>query len=303
MATEIRFRRGTTTQHAAFTGALAEVTVDTDKKVLVVHDGATPGGFPLLRSSDLDTKASARGYIAPNFNLANNAVDAANDIDFPAGVVGSEQATPLLMSHAAATAQLDVAYGVGNGGRFDSVISDGWWHCFIISNGVTVSRGFSKSLNPTAQPNWPAGFTHYRRVASWPRVGGVLVALKQRDDRFYYVTPVTDRNSPAARPWGVIALSIPVGLITRPMLAVDYQMAQNVSIRVTFGNGDGTCETRVIDAQTPNTAGAVANVAATFEHFYSSSNAELFASQINNTGVPALGTWTTFGWVDTRGRI
>jgi hypothetical protein len=49
MSTQIRLRRGTTAQHAAFTGALAEVTVDTDKKTAVVHDGGTAGGFPLAR--------------------------------------------------------------------------------------------------------------------------------------------------------------------------------------------------------------------------------------------------------------
>lgn len=49
MATEIRHRRGTTAQHAAFTGALAEITVDTDKKTAVVHDGGTAGGIPLAR--------------------------------------------------------------------------------------------------------------------------------------------------------------------------------------------------------------------------------------------------------------
>lgn len=47
MATELRLRRGTTAEHATFTGALAEVTVDTTTKGLVVHDGVTPGGFPV----------------------------------------------------------------------------------------------------------------------------------------------------------------------------------------------------------------------------------------------------------------
>jgi hypothetical protein len=42
-------RRGTTAQHASFTGLLGEVTVDTDKDVVVVHDGATAGGFPLSK--------------------------------------------------------------------------------------------------------------------------------------------------------------------------------------------------------------------------------------------------------------
>jgi len=47
MAKRLQLRRGTTAQHAAFTGAVNEVTVDTDKKTLVVHDGVTAGGEPL----------------------------------------------------------------------------------------------------------------------------------------------------------------------------------------------------------------------------------------------------------------
>jgi hypothetical protein len=49
MSKQVRFRRGTTAQHAAFTGIEGEVTVDTDKDVPVVHNGSTAGGFPLLR--------------------------------------------------------------------------------------------------------------------------------------------------------------------------------------------------------------------------------------------------------------
>jgi len=43
----LKFRRGTTAQHVVFTGADSEVTVDSTKKTLVVHDGVTPGGTPL----------------------------------------------------------------------------------------------------------------------------------------------------------------------------------------------------------------------------------------------------------------
>lgn len=44
MATQVQFRRGTTTQNNAFTGAVAELTYDTDVKTLRIHDGTTPGG-------------------------------------------------------------------------------------------------------------------------------------------------------------------------------------------------------------------------------------------------------------------
>jgi hypothetical protein len=49
MSKQVRFRRGTTAQHAVFTGPAGEVTVDTDKKVTVVHNGVTAGGIPTAR--------------------------------------------------------------------------------------------------------------------------------------------------------------------------------------------------------------------------------------------------------------
>ena len=40
MATQVQFRRGTTGQHSAFTGAVGEVTVDTEKKTVCIHDAS-----------------------------------------------------------------------------------------------------------------------------------------------------------------------------------------------------------------------------------------------------------------------
>ena len=54
MPKQVRLRRGTTAQHATFTGADGEVTCDTTKKVLVVHDGVTPGGKPIEGFVKLD---------------------------------------------------------------------------------------------------------------------------------------------------------------------------------------------------------------------------------------------------------
>ena len=51
MPDQLQLRGGTTTEHNSFTGALREVTVDTTKKTLVVHDGSQAGGTPLMRES------------------------------------------------------------------------------------------------------------------------------------------------------------------------------------------------------------------------------------------------------------
>ena len=42
-------RSGNTNDHSTFTGSASEITVDTDKETVVVHDGATAGGYPVAR--------------------------------------------------------------------------------------------------------------------------------------------------------------------------------------------------------------------------------------------------------------
>jgi len=48
MVKGVKFRRGTTVEHSAFTGAEGEITIDTDKDIAVVHDGTTVGGKELV---------------------------------------------------------------------------------------------------------------------------------------------------------------------------------------------------------------------------------------------------------------
>lgn len=55
MPIQLQFRRGNTIQNSSFVGAEGEVTVDTSKKTIVVHDGSTTGGNPLTTSADLTT--------------------------------------------------------------------------------------------------------------------------------------------------------------------------------------------------------------------------------------------------------
>ena len=54
MAIQIQLRQGTTTEHNTFTGAVGEVTVDTTKDTLVVHDGVTAGGHPVASKANAD---------------------------------------------------------------------------------------------------------------------------------------------------------------------------------------------------------------------------------------------------------
>ena len=55
MPTVLQFRRGSTSQNNSFTGAIGEITYDTDKDVLRVHDGSTAGGFSMVSDASTST--------------------------------------------------------------------------------------------------------------------------------------------------------------------------------------------------------------------------------------------------------
>ena len=67
MATQVQFRRGTSAQNSAFTGAAGELTVNTDKDSLVVHDGSTQGGFEVAKG-DLSNISSVGILTATSFS-------------------------------------------------------------------------------------------------------------------------------------------------------------------------------------------------------------------------------------------
>jgi hypothetical protein len=69
MATQVQWRGGSTAEHATFTGAAREITVDTQKQTLVVHDGSTVGGEALLREDQANLPGSVtNGIYTPGTN-------------------------------------------------------------------------------------------------------------------------------------------------------------------------------------------------------------------------------------------
>ena len=75
MAKQVQLRRGTTAEHATFTGAVGEVTVDTTKDTLVVHDGSLAGGYPLARATGDQLFVN---IVETVYNLSGTAIDASN---------------------------------------------------------------------------------------------------------------------------------------------------------------------------------------------------------------------------------
>ena len=58
MAKQVKRRRGTTAEHTTFAGVEGEITVDTDKQTIVVHNGTAPGKY-LMREDASNMAANS----------------------------------------------------------------------------------------------------------------------------------------------------------------------------------------------------------------------------------------------------
>lgn len=83
MPTKVQLRRGSTTEHASFTGMNGEVTVDTTRKSLVVHDGSTAGGVPVAKL----TEAIRIEQVSKTASHTLTAADSGKHISITAGGV------------------------------------------------------------------------------------------------------------------------------------------------------------------------------------------------------------------------
>ena len=84
MAIQIQLRQGTTTEHNTFKGADGELTYDTQKKQIRVHDGITVGGKIIDDTRIVTTPIDA--------NLENTTgvriINGLGNIDLPLNVYG-----------------------------------------------------------------------------------------------------------------------------------------------------------------------------------------------------------------------
>lgn len=114
MAVQLQLRRGTTAENEGFTGATAEVTVDTDTHELRVHDGSTQGGFVIPTKAETQEKAKCvvtgeHNYISAGADVADNLVALDTQLKSTNDTVGNkaDQATTL------------AGYGITDGANTD----------------------------------------------------------------------------------------------------------------------------------------------------------------------------------------
>jgi len=150
----VQLRRGTTAENEAFTGAVGEITIDTTKKTILVHDGATQGGTETLKAdmSNLGTNALA---VDGTISVADSAGDATVRI--------TNLATPTANNDAATKAYVDLG-GSANLNDIDDVTiagvadaqvlvydndggdADDQWKNVTLSGDVTITNAGVSSI-------------------------------------------------------------------------------------------------------------------------------------------------------------
>lgn len=190
MTTQIQRRRGTTAQHSTFTGAEAELTVDTTKDTVVVHDGATTGGRPLLREdqSNLPTSAPTTGIYNASGSLAISTSSVGRLFVDSSGRVGIGASPQSLLHLETDGTALRIVRGsaIGFAYHTGTAATDPFR---IQSNGGSVDL-FSAAGQPIT---FSAGTTEKARITSDGRLGlGTSGPLKKAEIRSTPTTADTD---------------------------------------------------------------------------------------------------------------
>ena len=174
MTKQVQIRRGTTAQHVVFTGALAEITYDTDKKTLITHDGSTVGGVELARKDFANVrKAEFPETLQVGFNT---------DPEYQTGLTGNLNVAGVTtfagivtsgMSSTSSMSSWDVKIGYGN----TSFIVNGNQLITGIST-VATTRGTTATFNNLNVTGYGTTiFTLNTYVTQASGIGNTIVAI------------------------------------------------------------------------------------------------------------------------------
>lgn len=225
-------KRGTTAQNNNYTGEAYEVTLDTDKKTLVVHDGLTAGGFPLARADEVAAKDAAQdAKIAEAKSSADAAKTTADNalpksggtmtgtLESSAGrtITGVSTAERLLFTSAPVWTdgawlhlsgkdstyngnfQLSSRTANGSGG---SLIGEGdvltWCGKNIVRsvNGVSADAAGNVALKAVITETWRSGYSWYRKWSDGLiEQGGIVISMPTGANNITLPTPYTGKDS------------------------------------------------------------------------------------------------------------
>jgi hypothetical protein len=145
---QVQYRRGTASQIAAFTGAQGELVVDTTNNRLVVHDGATAGGWPAARLADVSTASrtavsdAAYTALTTDRTIAFTALTAARTVSLPAAATFPVGTRLTIMDEAGAASGIKTITIAASGtdtidGATAAVITSAYGYIALECNGST----------------------------------------------------------------------------------------------------------------------------------------------------------------------
>ena len=210
VAYAIQFRRGTTAQISAFTGAEGEVVVDTDKNTLVVHDGSTAGGNALLTFDELITDVSqltdstgVLGEIISSLTAAP--VEPTVQVSGTAGSgLGSSSASPAsdITALRAAGITTDGMYwfdnSISNGTpfqaycKFDYVDGNDWYLLLKVHNQGDMTSGNPLWTNTTLHNETDDDLTsgNFSKYATWNNIKFDHLMMEMHQDGIAKYPPI-----------------------------------------------------------------------------------------------------------------
>jgi len=152
MATQVQFRRGTTTQNNAFTGAIGEITYDTQVKTLRLHDGSTAGGGATLVTLGATQTLTAK-------TLSTSSVWNGNVI----GLAYGGTAANITAAAGAVVYSTSSALGVSAAGTSGQVLTSGGTSSPVWVNQSSIQVGTAtNATNATNIAGGSAGYLMYQ---------------------------------------------------------------------------------------------------------------------------------------------
>jgi hypothetical protein len=245
----------------------------------------------------------ARGHIA-GLTLGNNAGDAVNDIDIAVGSATADDQTALLVLASALTKRLDAAWVVGTnqGGLDTGSIADTTYHVWLIRRPDTGVVDVLFSTSATS-PTMPTNYTQKRRIGSIIRASGAIVTFVQIGDTFTRIAEAIDRNNTAAVASGLLALSVPAGIVVMPIIRLSCGVGVSTTFSIGLGSavvGSANVQALILSTGAGDSAASQDNIAPPI--FATNTSRQIYFRQTNSVGTPTASILATNGWVDRRGQ-
>lgn len=230
--------------------------------------------------------------------IANNAADAANDIDIAAGACLADEGATIALA-AAISKRLDAAWSPGSGqGGLDagSKAASSWYSVWLIGK-ADGSADALFSLEATA-PAMPSGYGAKRRIG-WvlTDAGGSILAFRQAGDRFFWKAPRQDAAGVTlSATAGLLTLSVPPASLARVTALVSHASAVRYVLFSSPDDPDIAASASIHNARC--LTNGVGQTTALEIPTDASSRIRHRADAVSTT----LAELMTLGWIDRRGR-